>query len=87
MIVLNLGVLLHPRHDDFEREQAGLPDMGFDELMDENKREHIADIYEKDRKTSVSLPPAPCVGECKEVRFRGPTLRTETQNTSAEGTG
>ena len=22
MIVLNLGVLLHPRHDDFEREQA-----------------------------------------------------------------
>jgi len=80
-------VLLHPGHDDFEREQAGLPDMGFDELMDENKQEYIADIYEKDRKTSVSLPPAPCVGECKEVRFRGPTLRTETKNTVAEETG
>ena len=37
--------------------------------------------FEKDRKTSVSLPPAPCVGECKEVRFRGPTLRTEHRDT------
>ena len=49
--------------------------------LNENKQEHIADIYEKDRKTSVSLPPAPCVGECKEVRFRGPTLRTEHRDT------
>ena len=52
-----------------------------DELMDENEQEHIADINERDRKTSVSLPPAPCVGECKEVRFRGPALRTEHRDT------
>ena len=52
-----------------------------DELMDENEQEHIADIYERDRKTGVSLPPAPCVGESKEVRFRGSTLRTEHRDT------
>jgi len=39
MVVINLrGVLLYPGHDVFEREQAGLPDMGFDELMDKNKQ-------------------------------------------------
>ena len=42
MAVLNLGVLLHPGHDDFEREQAGPPDMLCDELMDENEQQHIA---------------------------------------------
>jgi len=26
MIVVNLGVLFHRGHDDFEREQAGLPE-------------------------------------------------------------
>ena len=38
MIGLNLGVLLHPEHDDFEREQAGPPDMLCDKLMDENEQ-------------------------------------------------
>ena len=47
MIGLNLGVLLHPEHDDFEREQAGVPDMLCDELMDENEQKHIADIHER----------------------------------------
>ena len=47
MFVVNLGVLFHPGHDDFEREKAGLPDMLFGELMDENEQQHIADIYER----------------------------------------
>ena len=44
--LVNLGVLYHPEHDvlycmlntDFEREQAGVPDMLCDELMDENEQ-------------------------------------------------
>jgi len=77
MIVSNFGVLLHPEHDDFERNQAGLPEHA-DELMDKSEQEHIADIFESVRETSASVPPAPCVGECKEVQFRGPALRTES---------
>jgi len=46
------------------------------ELMDENEQQHTVDICEEDREISVYMPPAPCVGECNEVRFRGPTLRT-----------
>jgi len=39
MVVVNLGVLLHPEHDDFEREQTGLyPSMLCGELMDENEQ-------------------------------------------------
>ena len=35
--LVNLGVLLHPEHGDFDREQAGPPEMLCDELMDENE--------------------------------------------------
>ena len=38
MIVVNLGVLLHPGHDDFERDQAGQPNMLCDELMNKNEQ-------------------------------------------------
>ena len=38
VIVVNPGVLYHPEHGDFEREQAGVPGMLCDELMDENEQ-------------------------------------------------
>jgi hypothetical protein len=38
VVVVNLGVLLHPELDDFERDQAEQPNMLCDELMDKNEQ-------------------------------------------------